>query len=426
MADTFTGFLNLTKPEVGGSRDSWGTKIDGNFDAIDTWAQNTDALAKAALSRTGLNKDGNGNTIPWTVAGPVNFSGAVGTGALTVTGSINAAGNVVVPKLNQFIWGVGSRLTEAFTDGTNNTVYSTDIVTNTSNMFRVVNNAYNAEIFNANLNSITWKGNNIWNAANLTPVDRNVTGVQTMAGPLRFNFTYPYIDLNHLGVMNGRIEVDQNGAFLFLDGNSGDSKAYITTAGAIWCKQFGDLNSRIEARAQAFADDRLQQAKNYTNGNFLGPSGVGQGTINQALYINKNYPDIHLYYPGVRDIGWQTRENGWVYLWDWTGGTWQFAIGIDGSITTRQFGDVYGRIELRAQQFADDRLSTATARINNKSFRMFFLSDYYCFQGQPSQEPYGGGLITGYTFSGSTITYLRFRQAQMSDSNGSWYACGYA
>mgnify|MGYP005746273221 CR=1 FL=1 len=36
MSDTFTNNLNLTKPQVGGSVDSWGTKISGNLDTIDS------------------------------------------------------------------------------------------------------------------------------------------------------------------------------------------------------------------------------------------------------------------------------------------------------------------------------------------------------------------------------------------------------
>ncbi|WP_353144935.1 hypothetical protein, partial [Paracoccus sp. (in: a-proteobacteria)] len=36
MPDTFTPRLNLTKPEVGASDETWGDKINANSDAIDT------------------------------------------------------------------------------------------------------------------------------------------------------------------------------------------------------------------------------------------------------------------------------------------------------------------------------------------------------------------------------------------------------
>ena len=52
MADTFTTTLNLTKPEVGASDDSWGGKISGNFDDLDALFDAGPAL-KLAKGGTG-------------------------------------------------------------------------------------------------------------------------------------------------------------------------------------------------------------------------------------------------------------------------------------------------------------------------------------------------------------------------------------
>jgi hypothetical protein len=61
MADTNTPNLNLTKPEVGASEDTWGTKINANLDTLDTQvfgrlskASNLSDVASASTSRTNL------------------------------------------------------------------------------------------------------------------------------------------------------------------------------------------------------------------------------------------------------------------------------------------------------------------------------------------------------------------------------------
>lgn len=60
MANTYTPYYSLTKPEVGGDTNAWGGHLNGNFDVIDATlkeladaANGGEGLASAALPKTG-------------------------------------------------------------------------------------------------------------------------------------------------------------------------------------------------------------------------------------------------------------------------------------------------------------------------------------------------------------------------------------
>tara|TARA_R110002126_G_scaffold253222_1_gene396252 strand:+ start:28 stop:978 length:951 start_codon:yes stop_codon:yes gene_type:complete len=106
MADTNTTNLNLVKPEVGASSDTWGTKINTDLDTIDALFNASPALlvtkggtgaTTAAAARTALSVPAISDLAAYAPLASPSLTGtpSLPTGATAVTQAVDTGGNLI-------------------------------------------------------------------------------------------------------------------------------------------------------------------------------------------------------------------------------------------------------------------------------------------------------------------------------------------
>jgi hypothetical protein len=176
---------------------------------------------------------------------------------------------------------------------------------------------------------------NRWLSARVNEVDANAsnrvakTG-DTMSGDLTINKANPSVNFYYYGVYSSRMWVGNDAVFRYSH-NEGDGDQFrISPGGAVWTKQLGDLNNRIEDRAYAWAATRQanlgytpveQGGGAYMGGNKIrigwdGPANAARLQVDDLQLeriLTRNWVnpiiDVRLAYAGDLDNNWNLNQS---------------------------------------------------------------------------------------------------------------------
>ncbi|WP_185982816.1 hypothetical protein [Aureimonas mangrovi] len=147
----------------------------------------------------------------------------------------------------------------------------------------------------------------------------------------------PSLRFQRLGVKNARLALDHNGNLVWVDDGLGRIHFRLGPDGSIFTEQLGDLNTRIENRAAAFADNRAAGRVAKTGDEMTGPLEIIGIGVAPSLWFHRG---------GVKRARWCITVDGALTYQDQSG-TDHFKIFGDGSVWTQQLGDLFTALNAR-------------------------------------------------------------------------------
>ncbi|MFJ7438225.1 hypothetical protein ACIQW5_11265 [Methylorubrum thiocyanatum] len=179
------------------------------------------------------------------------------------------------------------------------------------------------------------------------------------------SFNAAAIDIVRGGVLRARWTVDGGGTTILQNGDNGDNFFYVTNGGAVWTKQFGDLNNRIEDRAYAWAMNGRDQANNNTAANYANKTNGARQDFKGDILVTKATPRVKLDADGVGGYSLLVHTDNRLYVQKEHGYNFvnnAISIGGAGDIWTNELGDLKSYIERRGREWAEFKANDRVAK----------------------------------------------------------------